>query len=47
MKSIEKMNKLELSMLLKQLNPELYFKTRPSTPTVSFRVIVKRELDKK
>ena len=47
MKTIEKMNKLELSMLLKQLNLELYFRTSPNrTTTAAFRIIVKRELNK-
>ena len=48
MKTIEKMNKLELSTLLKELNYELYFKINPRiTTTKNFRVIVKKELTKK
>lgn len=48
MKTIEKMNKLELSTLLKELNYELYFKINPRMATTkNFRVIVKKELTKK
>lgn len=48
MKTIEKMSKFELSKMLYQINPSLYFKTSPwITTTKAYRLIIQRELDKK
>jgi hypothetical protein len=46
-KQIQKMTKVELMRVLLNINPELYFMTRPRlTSTKSYRFIVEQELNK-
>jgi hypothetical protein len=46
-KQIQKMTKVELTRILLNINPELYFMTRPRlTSTNAYRFIVEQELKK-